>query len=212
MSTHVYEAHSPYSLSDWINYLSHDEIDLLAALAKALPERPAVVNIGAGAGTSALTFLGARPDLWLYTIDIALELNLYGGLENEIGILKAAGLLDYNRYLPIHGDSVQVGAGWKLGPVDLVFVDGDHTYAGARGDIETWWAHLKPGGLMAIHDYQKREAFSAKHPETPITAELLGTLIKPYPEVDKAVADVLLGRQEFVAQVDWTIVFRKAAQ
>jgi len=206
----VYETHTPYSLSDWINYISHDEIDLLTALSQELPgQAPAVVNIGAGAGTSGLTFLSARTDLWLYTIDVVLESNLYGGLENEMGILKAAGLLDFMRYLPIHQNSKVEGARWSHGPVDLVFVDGDHSYHGARGDIETWWPHLRPGGLMAIHDYQKLECFQAKHPETPVTDELLAQLIKPYPDVDRAVADVLLGRQAEVAQVDWTIVFRK---
>lgn len=209
MTDHVYEAHTPYSLSDWIKYISHGEIDLLTRLAKNLPADPVVVNIGAGAGTSGLTFLSARPDLWLYTIDVAYEINLYGGLENEMGILRAAGLLDFTRYAAIHGDSVVVGQGWERGQVDLVFVDGDHTYAGARGDIESWWPHLKPGGYMVIHDYQKREAFALKFPEIPITDELLGNLIKPYPDVDRAVADVLLGRQALVAQVDWTIVFRK---
>lgn len=209
MTDHVYEQHTPYSLSDWIKYISRGEIDLLTQLARRLPADPVVINIGAGAGTSGLTFLSARPDLWLYTIDITYEINLYGGIENEQGILRAAGLLDFTRYAAIHGDSVAVGQRWERGPVDLVFVDGDHTYAGARGDIESWWPHLKPGGLMAIHDYKKREAFALKFPEIPITDDLVATEIKPYPEVDQAVADVL-GRQEVVAQVDWTIVFRKA--
>ncbi len=37
-------------------------------------------------------------------------------------------------------------------PVDLVFVDSEHTYDGAAGDIACWAPRLKPGGLMAFHD------------------------------------------------------------
>ena len=40
--------------------------------------------------------------------------------------------------------------------VDLVFVDGDHTYEGVSGDIRRWWAKLKPGGIMLGHDYCQR--------------------------------------------------------
>lgn len=213
MSDHVYERHDPYSLSDWQNYLSHGEIDLLAALAQELPGRPIVVNIGAGAGTSGLTFLSTRPDLWLYTIDVALEINPYGGLENEMGILLAAGLLDYTRYLPIHQDSVVEGRRWSGGPVDLVFVDGGHEYEECKGDLDAWWPHLKVGGVMAIHDYRKREVFAFQHPETPVTEELLGSLIKPYPGVDRATLELIeSGRAEPIAVVDTLIAVRKVGE
>jgi len=40
--------------------------------------------------------------------------------------------------------------------VDLVFADGDHRYAGVRTDLDAWWPKLRPGGLMAGHDYNSR--------------------------------------------------------
>lgn len=210
---HVYDRHSPYSLSDWQNYLSHGEIDLLDDLARSLPASPRVVNIGAGAGTSGLTFLGSRPDLFLFTIDVTLKINVYGGLENEMGILKAAGLLDYTRYLPINQDSVVEGRRWTRGKVDLVFVDGGHELEECRGDIDAWWPHLKLGGVMAIHDYRKREAFAARFPDTPITDELLATLIKPYPGVDRATETLVAsGRGTDVTIVDTLLAITKAAE
>jgi len=37
-------------------------------------------------------------------------------------------------------------------PVDMVFVDGDHIHGPTvRHDLE-WWDHLRPGGLLLIHD------------------------------------------------------------
>lgn len=37
---------------------------------------------------------------------------------------------------------------------DLVYIDADHSYTGVKNDIESWWMKLKPGGVMAFHDYE----------------------------------------------------------
>ena len=36
--------------------------------------------------------------------------------------------------------------------LDLLFVDGDHTYDGVRQDFETYSTLVRPGGLVAFHD------------------------------------------------------------
>ena len=37
--------------------------------------------------------------------------------------------------------------------IDLLLVDGDHTEEGVRADIVNWAHHVKPGGMLAFHDY-----------------------------------------------------------
>lgn len=37
--------------------------------------------------------------------------------------------------------------------VDLVFIDGDHTYAGVQADLEAYLPLVRPGGLIAGHDF-----------------------------------------------------------
>ena len=37
-------------------------------------------------------------------------------------------------------------------PCELVFVDGDHTYEGARADYLRWREFLAPGGQLLFHD------------------------------------------------------------
>lgn len=39
------------------------------------------------------------------------------------------------------------------GGLDFVFIDADHSYEGARQDIECWCGLLRPGGLLGGHDY-----------------------------------------------------------
>jgi predicted O-methyltransferase YrrM len=41
------------------------------------------------------------------------------------------------------------------GIADLVFLDGEHHYTAILADIRAWLPKLKPGGLMAGHDYDK---------------------------------------------------------
>lgn len=190
----TYESHTPYSLSDWIFYMSRPEIDALHELALTLPADPVAVNIGAGIGTSALTLIASRPDLRLYTVDINPEAGVYGGLGSEAGVLKAAGYYDLSRYTAILGDSKAVGREWRSGPVHLVFVDGDHTREGCEGDLQAWWPHLVAGGVMAFHDYRKTETWQRRNPTRAVTLDLLGSEIKPYPDVDAVVEELLAGQ------------------
>jgi predicted O-methyltransferase YrrM len=40
------------------------------------------------------------------------------------------------------------------GHADLLFIDGDHSYAGCRQDVEKYVSHsLRPGGYFVLHDY-----------------------------------------------------------
>ncbi len=48
--------------------------------------------------------------------------------------------------------SQEVGAAWRGGPIDLVFIDGDHSPDGCREDWEVWSPHVRPGGHIAFHD------------------------------------------------------------
>lgn len=55
-----------------------------------------------------------------------------------------------------HMPSPEAAAHFVDESVDVVFVDGDHTHDGVRGDILAWWPKLKSGGFMAGDDYCMR--------------------------------------------------------
>lgn len=40
----------------------------------------------------------------------------------------------------------------RLGPFDFCFIDGDHTYDGARSDFDLCAAITRKGGIIALHD------------------------------------------------------------
>lgn len=39
-----------------------------------------------------------------------------------------------------------------LGPFDVAFIDGDHSYDGVRADFEAYSPMVRPGGLVGFHD------------------------------------------------------------
>jgi predicted O-methyltransferase YrrM len=47
--------------------------------------------------------------------------------------------------------SAAVAARWSE-PVDLVFIDGDHSEEGARADWDGWNGFVAPGGVVLFHD------------------------------------------------------------
>ena len=42
---------------------------------------------------------------------------------------------------------------------DLVFIDADHSYEGVKENILTWLPKVRPGGLLAGHDYEANIPF-----------------------------------------------------
>jgi predicted O-methyltransferase YrrM len=53
----------------------------------------------------------------------------------------------------IEGESASMASKWVGPPIDLLFHDASHFYAQVKDDIEAWLPNMKPGGLMAFHDY-----------------------------------------------------------
>lgn len=136
-------------------FLYPEEAELLEETARDLKKDAVVVNIGAGAGTSALAIIEQRNDLakTTYTIDLRDDDNPFGGHMNERNAFRNAGMLEL---LPnqIKGDSKKIGKEWSGQKVDLLIIDGDHSTEGCLGDIKSWEPNLKSTALVLIHDYQ----------------------------------------------------------
>jgi len=47
-------------------------------------------------------------------------------------------------------------ASWDGSLIDLLWVDGDHSYEAAHFDLKAWGALVRPGGIIAGHDYKPR--------------------------------------------------------
>jgi|TARA_R110000824_G_scaffold185997_10_gene367107 hypothetical protein len=63
------------------------------------------------------------------------------------------------RKLPIDKWSILRGYSYNLKyffedqSIDFVYIDGEHSYEAVSQDIADWWPKIKPGGILAGHDY-----------------------------------------------------------
>lgn len=51
------------------------------------------------------------------------------------------------------GKSVDMARQFKNGSLDFVFIDAEHDYESVRDDISAWLPRVRPGGIIAGHDY-----------------------------------------------------------
>jgi predicted O-methyltransferase YrrM len=143
---------SSNQLNHGIASLQFDEAGLLFRLARDLGPQP-IVEIGRFKGGSTLLLASAmhpEAELWSYDLHVALRADLSGPqLDGELVVaLERSGLRE--RVHLVVGDSRTVEPPPR--PAGLVFVDGDHTYEGARADYERWRELLAPGGHLLFHD------------------------------------------------------------
>jgi predicted O-methyltransferase YrrM len=57
-----------------------------------------------------------------------------------------------NRIIPVRGDSKYTVGIHDDKSVDLAFIDGDHSYEGALGDLQKVYPKMKSGGTILVHD------------------------------------------------------------
>jgi predicted O-methyltransferase YrrM len=149
MNTH-YQVHGKaLALCNAFGFLFPGELFTMQAIVQSLPDDAVVVQIGAGVGTGSLGMVEMKPSIQMYTIDIS-EGGPFGGLQNERNAFADTGLPLPHQIL---GDSQEVWKDWKE-PIDLIFIDGDHSETGLQRDIDGWLQFLKPGGYVLFHDYQ----------------------------------------------------------
>ena len=50
-------------------------------------------------------------------------------------------------------------------PIDVLWIDGDHTYEGVRKDVEMYGPLVRRGGIIALHDIQRSDHLSGDRTE-----------------------------------------------
>jgi predicted O-methyltransferase YrrM len=68
--------------------------------------------------------------------------------EEATRLIERAGLTDYVAFVNHASQAVQVA-----GEIDLLFIDGDHSYEGCVHDVMKYVPFVRPGGYFILHDY-----------------------------------------------------------
>jgi predicted O-methyltransferase YrrM len=154
---------------------SFPERGYLFQLASDLPPNAQVVEVGSWMGASTCFIAGGLKGdrAKIFAVDNFQGLSTCGedaawynrhfkrlGGNSTLDIFRAnfAALGFSSRSEPVVSDSLaaaQVLAA-KRGTIDFVFIDGDHSYAACKADIEAWLPFVKPAGVIAFHDFGSR--------------------------------------------------------
>ena len=135
-------------------HMTVEERQLLAALCIEAPSEPVIVEVGSYLGASTCFLAaGARErngrvhavDTWDNRAMTEPMRDTYAEFTSHIA--------PWREWIqPWRGESVEIAEEFD-GSIDLLFVDGDHSYEGVRVDLEAWLGKVKDGGIVVLHDY-----------------------------------------------------------
>lgn len=125
--------------------------------AAQVPQGGTIVEIGSYHGKSAVNLAHAVTKkgnrATVYCVDTWRNENIEQARNLDVFDRFTANTARHSGVIvPLRGRSEEVGARWDKGPIDVLFIDGDHSYAGVVRDVEAWMPHLRPGGIALFHD------------------------------------------------------------
>jgi len=123
----------------------------------ALVGRPrTIVEIGAGMGGMLAAFCAAATeDATIVCVD--LEGGPFGGGRSDAQLRSRANARPLQKLHLVRGDSLDPAirertAALTPNGVDVLFIDGDHSYDGVSGDFCMYSPLVVPGGIVGLHD------------------------------------------------------------
>lgn len=118
---------------------SDDILPFYQAIAPTIPDAGTLVEVGVAHGRSAVFMCEqiAGRAIHFFAIDTSPKPRALEGL--PVCFLQ--------------GPSVEWAENFADDSVDFVFIDADHSEAGMRADLAAWAPKIKPGGILAGHDY-----------------------------------------------------------
>lgn len=133
----------------------------LSYLAAQVPHKGVIVELGSHMGKStAYLAAGVREmnrqariycvDLWDLGVNTPNRHHAPDVFDVFQCNLESLGLWESIR--PIKSSTALAAIGWCR-PIDLLFIDAGHKYEEVSADYYAWSKFVKPGGVIAFHDY-----------------------------------------------------------
>lgn len=140
-------------------WLLDKEVEFLYKTSKSCQGKGVIVEIGSFKGKSTVCLaLGSKngKNLKIYAIDPHIsdfEHRLYNQKKSTFKIfqsnIKEAGIA--NIVNPIVKSSKEAVKDWSRS-IEFLWIDGDHSYQGAKADFDLYSPFMAEGGIIAFHD------------------------------------------------------------
>jgi predicted O-methyltransferase YrrM len=144
--------------------LTEREARFLALAAAATPGHGAILEIGSfkGKSTVGLASIAARYGLGPivavdpFTAPARTDPSLAGGASSYDEFRETLARAGLSEHVEVHcALSHELASHWNR-PIRVLWIDGDHTYAGAKQDFDLFAPHLVDGGVVLMHDVLHR--------------------------------------------------------
>jgi len=141
-------------------YLLENEARFLGLLAACVPGTGAIVEIGSFKGRSTVMLakvashygLGPVVAIDPHKSPILLDLGTNPEASTYQDFLNSIGTAGVSAHVEPHlAYSTEVASTWKR-PIRVLWIDGDHSYDGAKKDLEGFLPYVEPFGVVAMHD------------------------------------------------------------
>jgi MMP 1-O-methyltransferase len=148
-------------------WLSAGEQSLLYELARGVAPGGTIVELGSWNGRSTIMLAAGSlsgPTAKVHAVDLfanvgetrdAYAPHLEGDDPNYWPLfernIREAGVESI--VVPLRGSTLDVAREWSGPPIDLLFIDANHSYEAVRADFLEWGRHCRPGAFCAFHDY-----------------------------------------------------------
>lgn len=104
------------------------------------------------------------------------------GVDNDFSFLRAVDFIKVEADSH-HMETREIVAGHFNGPVDFLFIDGDHSFDGAMIDFELYRTLVKPGGVIGFHDIM-RDPENVPHHAGVDCRKLFDVIKRNYPSIE----------------------------
>lgn len=162
----------------------NDRLERIASLniiCNCLKEKSNMVEIGVLCGNSTLIFNDTKKFKNIYCIDPWISGYDSNDCNSFIDMDVVEKEFDKNtshisHIIKIKDTSINANLNWdKNILLDLVYIDGCHIYESVKEDISIWMKYIKPGGIIAGHDYGKHENWTEFPGVKKAVDEIFGT-------------------------------------
>ncbi len=198
----------PHGVGNWSGHIPL-ACDLISAL------RPSIlVELGTHLGESYFAFCQAITESEIdgkaYAVDTwqgDIHTGAYGNeVFEEIAAYNQSRYAEFSQLMRMLFD--EAIEHFESESIDLLHIDGVHTYEAVRHDFETWWPKVRRGGIVLLHDTFERNAgfgvwklLNELSQELP-TAEFrhsngLGVILKPGTTPGAGLIPLLFSKEEY---------------